>query len=495
MQQGARACWSAHLPTPFLSKETAPETGASAHLVLSYPPAMEVSFPAPAGMGSLFTKQDTPCPHISQPHADITPSGNGKNMSESLERRRADTMRRVGLVVLAILWFGMIAYIFVHPGRAQWDFQPYYWAGRAWSQSLDPYDLTKLEEVSGDEMKLPFLYPPATLPAFALLSRLPYAVAAGVWMAVKLAALAWMVKLWRCFFLPEMPDVLFWAVLLFAFDAAVLHDLYSGNVSILEQALLWTGFWLLLKGQRIPAAILLALAPVFKTILFAFSAVLLVPQRETSTGPPAWTHWVLSASVFATVLFVPALIAPELYHSWLGSYERQSGALVGCMTPTNQSSWYIISSVAQRLSPVGLPEDTLTLSLGFIWVASVVGVSMPAFRRAIVARNVRILIMMTAMIYLLCVPSLPPYALILAIVPAAVLWLPMLKDVQQGQAAFAALVGLHGLRKLPVPLPGLVFERYSIMLIAVFWLAFLYTGGAGTQVEHGSSENNPDASY
>jgi hypothetical protein len=85
------------------------------------------------------------------------------------------------------------------PGPALRDFEAYWSAGAAHDEAADPYSsaIWSAErhvpgvDASRDEM-LPFVGPPAALPLWGLLARLPYARAAAIWgafLALSLAAL------------------------------------------------------------------------------------------------------------------------------------------------------------------------------------------------------------------------------------------------------------------------------------------------------------------
>jgi hypothetical protein len=82
------------------------------------------------------------------------------------------------------------------PGPFLRDFEAYWAAGASWNAHADPYGraIWNAERtVSGVEPKrdevLPFVGPPATLPAWRLAARLPYAAAASLWAALLGASL------------------------------------------------------------------------------------------------------------------------------------------------------------------------------------------------------------------------------------------------------------------------------------------------------------------
>ncbi len=99
-------------------------------------------------------------------------------------------------------WLTPLAFVFIAaavltfrpaqtPGPFLRDFEAYWSAGSAWNARGDPYgrDVWEAERAvpgvdsSRDEL-LPFVGPPATLLAWSLLARLPYVLAARLWIAL-----------------------------------------------------------------------------------------------------------------------------------------------------------------------------------------------------------------------------------------------------------------------------------------------------------------------
>jgi hypothetical protein len=83
------------------------------------------------------------------------------------------------------------------PGPPMRDFEAYYAAGTLWSHGGDPYSQAiwpAEQPLSGVDAQryeaLPFVGPPAVLPLFALVARLPFDAANALWRALLIAALA-----------------------------------------------------------------------------------------------------------------------------------------------------------------------------------------------------------------------------------------------------------------------------------------------------------------
>ncbi|MBV8197149.1 MAG: hypothetical protein JO263_03360 [Candidatus Eremiobacteraeota bacterium] len=102
----------------------------------------------------------------------------------------------IGVAVVAILLAVTVARPRPTPGPLLRDFEAYWSAGVAWDAGADPYGRaiwraeSAVEGVDArrDEL-LPFVAPPATLPLWGALARLPFATAAALWLACLVVAL------------------------------------------------------------------------------------------------------------------------------------------------------------------------------------------------------------------------------------------------------------------------------------------------------------------
>src|SRR4030095_16139597 len=100
-----------------------------------------------------------------------------------------------------------------------------------------------------------------------------------VWLVVKLVLLGILVVIWRREFVPQASWPLVLGLTFFGFNAAVLWDLRTGNVSVLEQLLLWLPFARYAGGHRKSFAALVVAASIFKLQPILFLALLLRPDE------------------------------------------------------------------------------------------------------------------------------------------------------------------------------------------------------------------------
>lgn len=184
-------------------------------------------------------------------------------------------------------------------------------AGERWLAGLAVYEAIPITIPPGDHRFLPFLYPPFTLPFFALLASLPHLVTAAVWgggtLLAGLAALRLFGIRWR--WLP-----------LFVLWPPFFQGLHSGNVVIPTLVVLALGPWV---GALLP------LGAVFK-LQSGVPALWLLKERR----------WTAVAAGIGTILVLVAvtlpLVGPDRWREWLAglaAFQRAPLSLIGYALP------------------------------------------------------------------------------------------------------------------------------------------------------------------
>jgi hypothetical protein len=363
----------------------------------------------------------------------------------------------IALYALALL-YGVLA----NGDRMQWDFQTYYYAGRAFAQGLDPYDLQALSQVAGREIGYPFAYSPVTLPVFEVLGVLDLRTASVVYLALKVAALAALIVIWRRWFVRSQPDLFFYLFLLFGFGGAIYADLTSGNISLFEQVALWVAFAALARGRAFTFTGLVVAVALFKLTPILLLGLLLIRGGRRP-------GWVLAGGIF---LFTAALglsyaIWPHLFTSFLQggwSFDERGGI--------NPSSLALLRDIYEYLLGRGvLPEWDGLPWLGYLaWVAGVMLIT----RRA-AARNSsgepRTWIYVGCLAYVLIAPRFKNYAYILLLLPAYELlrgWIAV-----RSERALLFVLMLSGSPPVPFGLSAaagqLIAGYYSLLGAGLLW--------------------------
>ena len=212
----------------------------------------------------------------------------------------------LALLVAAACALLFVADIWRGPFHLQWDFHTYYHASAAQAAGLDPYDPASISQVSNKRWTPAFLYPPLTLHLFSVFRGLDYPVAARVWLVLKLVLAGIMVLQWHRLFARLVPGAVFAVFLCFALGATFAWDLKAGNISIVEQFLLWTAFGCLLRDRPRAFCALLLAASLFKLTFLAFLPLLLLFDQERK-----WQCLGVTTAAMAAYLLANHLAAPD----------------------------------------------------------------------------------------------------------------------------------------------------------------------------------------
>ena len=312
----------------------------------------------------------------------------------------------VGLVFVALVHF-LAQTLPVLRGRRLQDFRTYYYAATAHRRGLSPYDLSALRKVAGrHEVHLPFVYPPHFLALFAPLARMGYWHAYYLFLALKLLALGALLWLWSRIVPTARADL--WPLLVTAAlgcGSALLKDLKSGNVSTFEQLLLWAGIYLLLRRRTLLGGASVLLSSMFK--LATAPLGLLVPLIRRSTG--AVSVWL--ALCLATGLAYLALYAaqPQLWADFLSSVRTLDDRGGNC-----PSSLAFLGDVA-RAAGAGPAAAYVAYALVGCLVLSA---WLWAVWRSRGWQDPYARIHVTILAYVLVVPRVKDYSLVLVLLPA-----------------------------------------------------------------------------
>lgn len=165
------------------------------------------------------------------------------------QSRAQRILRCAAAFILACYAALLVQDINAHKNKYQWDFKTYYFAGRANALGLNPYEKDSLQRLARQRISFLYHYPPYTLWFFSLFSRFSYSTAYTIYLVFKCALLCALLILWSRVFLKKEAGFLFFVFCFLAFNSTIYVDLVAGNVSIIEQFFLWTGFYFLLRRK------------------------------------------------------------------------------------------------------------------------------------------------------------------------------------------------------------------------------------------------------
>ena len=253
-----------------------------------------------------------------------------------------DAARLAGLAVVLFIWTLLTFNDYQHDARAYW--------------ALDFDTLYQRGEVGGVDA---FLYSPAFAQAFFPLTLLPWAVFAGLWAALNLAALTWMAG-------PAIAGLL-----LVIPGSPVIDEVGTGNIHLMLGAAIalsfrWEAAWalpLLTKVTPGVGILWLAGARRWRSLAIAVGATALIALVSFALAPHLWFDWltVLTGNVARPIPTEIAIIPGPL---WLRTTIAAAVAIVG--------GWRGWPWTVPLAATIALPvpwSSGLTILVALIWLA------------------------------------------------------------------------------------------------------------------------------
>jgi hypothetical protein len=295
------------------------------------------------------------------------------------------------------------------------DFWTYYLAARAHSLGLDPYSLEVLNGIadrprSSTLFDYPFVYPPMAIYVFKPFLLLSLEDASMLYLVLKGAMLVGLFALWSVLFLRRFDPVFLWFGLL-AFNSPAYIDMHVGNVSILEQFLLWFGFAALLSGRHAVFCALTCAAALFKLTPLVFLGLLFVPSLR-----PKRPFLMLGAAmgIFGLVAVASYIAIP----SAAAGFQQNLGQhfmLLGTINPSMLGIWEFARQAFRDKAGLDLPAWLPYLF--YIGAACAVLVLSLRDLRASAADG-RSAILFACLTYAVLMPRLPDYSYLIVLLPA-----------------------------------------------------------------------------
>ncbi|NIM59035.1 MAG: DUF2029 domain-containing protein [Candidatus Aminicenantes bacterium] len=211
-------------------------------------------------------------------------------MKEILKAIRDYTAKHEKLTaeILLIVCGVMIAYYALKVATTpdiQWDLKLYQSAVIVFFEGGNYYDFELLKEKGSP---LPFGYSPYAIFFLLFLGVSSFQKMAFLWLGLKVGVLIALFFIWKKIFYEYFDKrnswiffCLFLVWSLRAFNRTIYTDLYAGNISIIEEFLIWSGvLFLLLRGRYLIFGLCLLIASFFKVLPIFLIGLVLV----TGTG-------------------------------------------------------------------------------------------------------------------------------------------------------------------------------------------------------------------
>lgn len=336
-------------------------------------------------------------------------------MAQDAVTVRLGAASRRGAWPWAALAAAMLAAFLVRPTRDPWDLRLYLACSELQAAGEDPY----ARELIVGGVSFPCLYPPLALDAyrpFAAAEAARPGAGVGLWNALKVAAFAGLLLLWRRFLGPG-PDLLRLAFAAAAFGSPFLPDLRSGNAGSFEQLALWGAFALFLAGRPLAFALAIAAAAQFKLQPALFLGLLLLAPR------PRWREFLAGSAAFALLFGLNELAHPGSLAAYAARLGDPFAAWRFERGPNNVAVWGFL----QHMLETGLRDRPLAARWASLlvlpWSLFVAAATALAARRLAAGPGAeedkrRRLVLLAAAAFALLAPRLKDYAFFL-LVPSA----------------------------------------------------------------------------
>jgi hypothetical protein len=297
-------------------------------------------------------------------------------MKETLKAIRNYTVKheRLAAAILLAVCGVMIAYYAIKVATIpdiQWDLKLYQSAVKVFFEGGNYYDFELLKEKGSP---LPFGYSPYAIYLLLFLGVGSFQKIAFLWLVIKVGVLIVLFFIWKRIFYEYFDKRNSWVFFclflvwsLRAFNRAIYADLYAGNISILEEFLIWSGMlFLLIKGRYLRFALYLLIASFFKVLPFFLIGLVLV------AGAGKTKDKIKKLGIIALIGLVVwgagLLIMPFEFGEWTGFLK-----LISFMPPEmGKINPAILPFIREIIGNGGI---ALELILYFLWVFTVFFIS------------------------------------------------------------------------------------------------------------------------
>ncbi len=381
--------------------------------------------------------------------------------------RKIRTLRYVLWAVIFSAGVFTVASSILQPRHRQVDFLTYYTAAQAWAQGDSPYELANLSRTAGHEIGFSFTYPPIVLPFFRLFTLMSFPVAAGVWVMLKLCALAALIWVWRRYFIPKVDPLLLGVLLAFGFNHSLANDFLGGNVTVIVQLLLWSGLALMLRRKPVPGACLVALASAFKFTPFVFAVLPVVLDHRDRRNLLAVTVGVI---VFAGLIAGPVAFSPDSLDAYMQQFQAE--ARVDGANKWQPFGLHLITRVMSKAMKTGVPAWG-PVGVWLAYLGSLALVSSRPVSAAWRQQRKTELLMYLVIVYALVILPPKPYILVVLIVPVLWVFPTFFRNVDSGNLLTVVLFSLQSSTDWPAGL-GLPLTNHFLPWTVMLFVWILY---------------------
>jgi hypothetical protein len=281
-----------------------------------------------------------------------------------------------------------------------------------------------------------------------------------------------LVFIWHIIFLEKFADPWFCFFCLLAYNATVYLDLLAGNVSIIEQASLWTAFYFFTKQRIVLFSFFLLLAAIFKLVpLFFGLLVLSYGKDQRYRGLAALVSGVIL--FFAIAWVIDSRLVMQFFSQAPTILERPSdyGIISPALLPFIKAFVSFLTIREWIVYPVLIQWS--------LYVSSVLAIAVltwKAFRKLDISRDedAKYAINLVCLLFVLVSPRLKDYSYIVLLVPTY-----FVMERMSAVKAYPLLFILSVLSAQNITLPGfdslarVLWSYYPLGIAFLVWVIYL----------------------
>jgi hypothetical protein len=405
----------------------------------------------------------------------------GTRMKEKLKAIRDYTVKqkKIAAAILLVVCGMMLAYYIVKVGTNpdfQWDLRIYHSAVKVFFEGGNYYDFDLLKEKGSH---LPFGYSPYSIYFLLFLGILSFQKTALLWLGLKVVILIALFFIWKRIFYDYFDDrhswVLFCLFLVWslrAFNRTIYMDLRAGNISIIEEFLIWSGIlFLLYRGRYLLFGLCLLVSSFFKFLPIVLIGFVLI------VGTGKMKDKIRQLGIICLISLVVwgagILIIPFEFREWtnfLRLIPFRSGE-VGIINPA------ILPFIREIIGNIGKAYE---LILYFLWVLIVLFisyfVSKHIFKRDFSSlKKKKYLFFLWCLVYAIIMPRFKDYTFIFLL---PIFYYSLLEIVKKGKRRVPKFIAVFLLSFSFLvlgtgPNPIIALDYWPLLITITSWIVFV----------------------
>ncbi len=382
------------------------------------------------------------------------------------------TIEKIFFIFFTGYLIGLFLYIFHQRIYYLWDFQGYYAAAKCLMHHLNPYNTRELYLLHTNIAPLPYMYPPIATYYYFPFAILDIESATAIFLFIKLVALIGLYYIWSKIYFEKKHFIAFLYFSLLAFGAAMSVDLFSGNISIFEQLIIWTAIYFFLQEKLWKFSLLIIIVSTIKIVPVVFLIFILFSPSKNKMKV-----FLSSVVIFISYLALNYFIEPKLTGDYANAFFSYAGKDGGITNPIKEGGITAACSLEFFRSFIILiyPDapSYLFISIYLAFVSVVSFLTWVKLRELIKNndREAKLLLVFTLCLGIIIIlPRFKNYSYLLAVLPVFYL---IIKSYKKTGAILLLILVCLSTPNFSAPILQLFWEYSPLIISFIAWLLYL----------------------